>query len=163
MDQAIALRQKLLGASQCSFGADITADYGDKLCTFSMDCTADTDGTLHFTVTEPETLAGISGEMRQGEGKLVFADTGLAFPLMADGTLSPVSGPWVFLNTLRSGYLRSAGADGDFLQLTIDDSFRDDALQLDIWVTEEGAPVRAEILLGGSRILSLTVRNFRIL
>lgn len=163
MDTAIALRQKVLGSDQCSFGADIQADYGDKLYTFSMDCTADAYGNLRFTVTNPESLAGISGEIGQGEGKLLFTDTALAFPLMADGVLSPVSAPWIFLNTLRAGYMKSAGQDGDLLLVTIDDSYQEDALQLDIWVTGEGQPIRTEILHNGSRILSLRVRDFQIL
>lgn len=162
MEQTIALRQKLLSAKECLFNVDITADYGDKITAFSLDCTADSMGTLHFVVTAPETLSGISGEIRQGEGKLLFDKTALAFPLLADGELSPVSAPWIFLNTLRSGYLKSVGREGDCLHLTIDDSYREDALQLDIWTSAESVPVRCEILHNGSRILSLDVKNFQM-
>lgn len=38
------------------------------------------------------------------------------------------------MKTLRSGYITSAGMDGGRLRLTIDDSYEDDALHLDIWL-----------------------------
>ena len=81
---------------------------------------------------------------------------------MTDDQLSPVSAPWIFLRTLRSGYLTSAGMDGEQLRLTINDSYEEDALQLDIWLDGDDVPVRAEILYDGRRILSLSVKKFKI-
>ena len=77
--------------------------------------------------------------------------------------LSPVSAPWVFLKTLRSGYLTAAGEDGELLRLTIDDSYEEDALRLDIWLDPNHQPNHADILYEGRRILSLQVENFQIL
>ena len=67
------------------------------------------------------------------------------------------------MKTLRSGYLRAAGMEEDMLRLTIDDSYEDNALQLDIWLDEGHLPKRAEVLCEGRMILSLDVRNFEIL
>lgn len=160
IERGMALRSKILKASECSFDAAITADYGDKLYSFSMACQADTQGNLTFTVTAPETLAGISGRVGSDGGKLTFDDTALQFDLMADGQVTPVSAPWVFLKTLRSGCLTSAGTEDGVLRLSIDDSYADDALHLDIWLDGEDLPARAEILYGGRRILSVSVANF---
>lgn len=160
IERGMALRSKILKASECSFDAAITADYGDKLYSFSMACQADTQGNLTFTVTAPETLAGISGRVGSDGGKLTFDDTALQFDLMADGQVTPVSAPWVFLKTLRSGCLTSAGTEDGVLRLSIDDSYADDALHLDIWLDGEDLPARAEILYGGRRILSVAVTNF---
>ena len=52
LQQGLDLRQKILDASELSFETDITADYGDKLHQFSMDCRADEQGNVAFTVTE---------------------------------------------------------------------------------------------------------------
>ena len=41
MDQALQFRAALLAAKGCSFSAKITADYGEKVYTFGMDCEAD--------------------------------------------------------------------------------------------------------------------------
>lgn len=162
IEWGMALRSKLLKATSCTFDAEITADYGDKLYQFSMACQGDAQGNMTFTVTAPETIAGITGKIAQGEGRLTFDDAALQFDLMADGQVTPVSAPWILLKTLRSGCLTAAGVEGDLLRLTIDDSYEDDALRLDIWLDAENIPVRGEILYDGRRILSVSVTNFVI-
>ena len=47
LDRAMGLRAKLL-ASGCSFRAEVTADYGDQLYTFTMDCRGEELGDLRF-------------------------------------------------------------------------------------------------------------------
>lgn len=163
IERGMSLRSQLLRASSCTFDAAVTADYGDALYEFAMACQVDDRGDMTFTVVEPETISGITGTISSSGGKLTFEDTALAFDLMADGQVSPVSAPWLFLKTLRSGYLTAAGMEGDLLRLTIDDSYEDDALQLDIWLDGENLPTRAEVLYGGRRILTLNVTNFQIL
>lgn len=162
MDRAMAFRQRLLKASGCSFDVELTADYGDKLYTFGLSCEADTDGTVKFTVTAPQAIAGITGQISATGGKLTFDDQALAFELLAQGQLSPVSAPWILLKTLRSGYLTSCGQDGEYLRLTIDDSYEENALHLDIWLGAGDIPVRGEVLWQGRRILSMDVKNFQI-
>ena len=162
IERGMALRSRLLSAESCSFDAEITADYGDNLYTFTLSCEANSAGDLTFTVGSPESISGISGKMDSEGGKLTFDDTVLFFDSMADDQISPISAPWVFLKTLRSGYLTSAGTEEEFLRLTINDTYEDDALQLDVWLGEGDVPVRCEILYDERRILSLTVTNFQI-
>ena len=161
MNRSLMLREKLQKGS-CVFTAKVTADYGDKLYIFTLNCVGDAQGDLSFTVEEPESISGITGRITGAGGELTFEDTALSFPLMADGQVTPVSGPWLLLKTLRSGYLSSAGMDGEYLRLCMDDSYRDDALHLDIWVNGENMPVKAEILYSGRKILSLEVASFAI-
>ena len=127
-----------------------------------MDCTGDNQGNLKFSVTEPESISGITGSASEAGGALTFDDVALHFHLMAQDALSPVSAPWIFLKTLRSGYIVSACYEEELLHLSIDDSFEDDALRLDIWL-EGDRPIRGEILHDGMRILTLTIGNFQIL
>ena len=162
LDRAMALRAKLLSAS-VSFDAEITADYGDTVHTFSVYCEGDSKGNLGFRVTAPETIADITGRITAGKGELTFRDTALAFPLLAEDTLSPVSAPWIFYQTLRGGYLTAAGMEEELLRLTIDDSYEEDALTVDIWLDGQDLPVRAELLHEGRRILTLIIENFSIL
>ena len=162
LERGMALRSKLLSSEGCSFQTEITADYGDKRYSFSMDCQADQEGNLAFAVTQPETIAGITGTISDEGGKLTFDGEALCFELLTDDELSPVSAPWIFLKTLRSGYLKTAGMEENLLRLTIDDSFDEDALQLDIWLDERDTPIRAEILYDNRRILSLSVTDFEI-
>ena len=162
IERGMTLRSDLLKASSCSFDADIAADYGDKVYTFSMACLGDSQGDMTFTVTAPETISGITGSISDEGGKLTFDETALQFDLMADEQVTPISAPWILLKTLRSGYLTSAAMEAELLRLTIDDSYEDDALHLDIWLNGDNVPVRAEILYDGRKILSLTVTNFEI-
>lgn len=68
IEAGMALRSQILKAQGLSFDTDLTADYGDKLYTFSMHCTGDREGNLTFTVTAPETIEGIKGSIsQQGE------------------------------------------------------------------------------------------------
>ena len=161
LNRAMTLRAELL-ASSVTFDAEITADYGEEIHPFSVSCQGDSQGNLGFRVIEPESIADITGRVEAGEGKLTYQDTVLAFPLLAEDQLSPVSGPWIFYTTLRGGYLTAAGMEEELLRLTIDDSYAEDALTVDIWLDESNSPVRAEILYDGRRILTMIISNFQI-
>lgn len=163
MERAMTLRGQLQKSTGCSFESVITADYGDKIYTFTMECQTDQSGSLTFTVTEPESISGITGTISEEGGKLTFDDVALAFELLADDQVTPVSAPWILIHTLRAGYLTSCGEENGVLRLSIDDSYEDDALHLDIWLDESDAPARGEILWDGHRILSVDVRNFKYL
>ena len=162
MKKAMELREMLLSAQSCSFDTDISADFGDKTYSFSMKCVFDREGNMSFTVTAPETIAGITGSVSYAGGKLTFDESALAFSLLADGELSPVSAPWLVIKTLRGGYLTACGTEGELLRLTIDDSYEEDAMQSDIWV-KDYAPQYAEVVWQGRRILTLSIENFRLL
>jgi len=162
MDRTMTLRADLLGSEGCSFTAHLTADYADEVHEFSLYCEGRNNGDLGFRVESPETLTGITGRFKGEEGALTFDDVALAFPLLADGQITPVSGPWIFLKTLLGGYLTACGQEDEFLHLTIDDSYADDALQMEIWLDEGNVPVRGEIIYDGRRILTMNIENFLI-
>ena len=159
IDQAMVLREKLLKGS-CSFDAVITADYGDRIYTFEMQNTADEQGNVKFEVQKPESIANITGEITQEKGKLTFDDKVLAFELMADEQITPVSAPWILIKTLRCGYIHACEATDEGLHIQIDDSYKEDALRLDIWLNKENVPIRGEILYKSRRIITLDVENF---
>ena len=162
LDRAMTLRADLLGCENCSFDVKITADYGDEIRQFAMSCQADNDGSVSFTVSEPESIAGITGTIAAGEGKLTFDDVALAFPLLADDQVTPVSGPWILMKPLLGGYLTACVLEEELLHLTINDSYEEDALQLEIWLNGDDHPVAAEILYDGRRIVTMRVENFQI-
>lgn len=160
MDRAISLRSKMLSTEGCSFVGNITADYGDKVYSFTLDCRAQKDGTVSFEVISPEEIRGIKGNISPIGGKLTFDQQALLFEIMADGQISPVGLPWIFIKTLRSGYIKGCNAGNDGLYMQIDDSYADDALHMEIWTDTHDIPLRAELLWQGRRVLSMTVENF---
>lgn len=162
VERAMSLRAKLLQAASCTFDAEITADYGEILHVFRMNCTADSQGGVSFQVTAPESIAGITGQVSKQGGALTFDDTALYFDLLADEQLSPVSAPWVLMKALRGGYLTSAGMEGNQLRVSVNDSYEEDALNLDVWLDSADIPQRADICYAGKRILSLKLENVQI-
>lgn len=163
MKDAMGLRDTLLKSNGCSFDAVITADYGDDVYTFTMTCNADQDGAITFTVTDPESISGISGTIAEGNGKFTFDEQALLFQLLADDQISPVSAPWFFLRTLRGGYIRACEKKTDGLHMVVDDTYEEDAMQVDIYTDKNRIPIRAEMLYNGRRILSLDIQNFKFL
>lgn len=156
------LRERLLSMEKCTFDGQVTADYGDSTYSLSVECSADKQGNVAFKVTDPDIISGITGEVSGEGGKLTFDDKALCFPLLADDLPAPVTVPWLVIKTLRSGYITSAADEGEFLRLSIDDGYSDDALHTDIWLSKDNLPVRADILWDGRRILSMDVVNFNI-
>lgn len=162
LDRAMGLRAKML-SHDCAFQMEITADSLSELCSFQVDCKMDVSGDVTFQVLAPESIAGIQGTIGRDKGKLTFDDAAVAFPLLADGEISPASAPWILTRTLRSGYLTSCGQEGELLRVAIDDSYGEDALHLDVWLTEEDIPCRADITWRDRRIVSMDIENFTIL
>ena len=70
MSRGIALREKLLSSTGCSFEAEIIADFGDKTYTFTMECQGNADGSLNFVVQKPDTISGIRGILSKNGGKI---------------------------------------------------------------------------------------------
>lgn len=163
IEKALNLRSALLNGDGCTFDASITADYGDKIYSFTMKNTVDTNGNLIFEVASPESISGITGTIQDEKGALTFDREVLAFSLMADGQITPVSAPWIFIKTLRSGYISACENLDSGIHLQIDDSYDEDALQLDIWTDANNMPIRSEIFYKGRRIITLDVDNFTIL
>ena len=162
LDAALELRQTLLIKS-CSFVADITADYGDEIYNFQMQCSTDTAGNMTFTVTSPETISGITGQIGSEDAKLTFDGTVLSFPPLSDDKLAPVMAPWVFMNALRSGYISGCGKSGDHFLILADDSYEENALQLEILADDTMCPVQADIFWNQQRILTVQICDFTIL
>lgn len=163
VEDAMGLRDRLLKSNGCSFDAVITADYGEDIYTFGMKCNTDKDGQLTFTVIEPETISGISGVISESSASFTFDEQALLFELLADGQVSPISAPWFFVQTLRGGYIRACTVKRDGLHMIIDDTYEDNALQMDIYTDAQMVPIRGEILFDGRRILSLDIQKFMFL
>lgn len=162
LNRAVALRNRILESDGCSFRTTVTADYGEQIYVFKMDCKTDREGNLSFTVTEPATISGITGKITGSGGEITFDDKVLAFQTIADDLVTPVTAPWLLLKTLRSGYLKDTSATGQGYEISIDDSYEEGSLQLQIQITDE-LPVSAEVFWQGRRILTLAVEDFSIL
>ena len=163
MDRAMEIRTKMIQSAGCSFEAIITADYGDKTYQFTLGCVSDSTGEINFEVLAPGNISGIHGKIDQEGGKLIFDDVALAFPLLVDEMVSPVSSPWIILRAITGGFIRSVCFEGELLRVTVDDSYQEDAMMLDIWFDQSKSPVRADVYEGNRRILTLEIKKFQLL
>lgn len=163
INDAMQLREKILAVDGCEFFAEVTADYGDKIYSFSMVCSFDNEGNMYFNVSAPETISGITGTVKANGGQLTFDEQAIAFPLLADDQLTPISAPWIFMRSIRSGYIHSGGRDENDIYLCLHDNYEEDALQVDIWLNNDLQPKRAEILWKNRRILSINITDFTYL
>ena len=163
MDRAIAFRQTLLQQNGCRFTCDLTADYGNILYSFSLECEADKEGTIAFTVSSPESISGITGVISATGGKITFDNSVLGFPILSENLPTPLGGPWIFMTALRSGYIRTSDDVGGKLSLTIADTYEEDAILMLIDFDEEDVPVYCELIWQGRRILSMEIKSFTYL
>ena len=158
MEEALMLRSRCLSGA-VSFGTEVRADYITSIESFSLDCAFDENGQMTFTVTEPDDIEGIQGTVTGTEGTVAFDDVVLGYPLLAEGRISPLAAPWVLVKALREGCIIAVGREGELLRLTIDDSYADNALTVDIWL-EDGRVEEAEIAWEGRRCVTMTVEDF---
>lgn len=163
MAQALQLRERMLASEGFTFDVTVTSDYGTYLHSFVLRCSADANGKTTFEVIAPDSISGITGWIDDDGGKLTFDEEILVFSPLADGQISPVTAPWILIRTLLGGYITSCANTEGGLELTIDDSYADDALSLMIRLDKELNPCSAEIIWQNRRILSMRVENFRIL
>lgn len=163
LEQINQLRNSVLSANRCSFSSEITADYGDEIYSFTVNCSADSDGNMTFEVIEPTEIKGITGRFGDNYSDITFDGHVLAFPRLSDGLVTPVSAPWIFMKALRSGYIFGCANDEGQSQYLINDTYEDDPLELSLWLNESDLPVAAEISWQGRRMLTLEIKDFIIL
>ena len=162
LNQILSLRQDIVSAKGCSFSVEIIADYQTNCYVFRMDCASDDSGNLNFTVTAPDTISGITGSISQEGGKLTFDDRYLVFAPLADGQITPVSAPWLFLKALRTGYI-SGCTDEESMTVMFQDTYQNDPLDISVTFTADKHPQNVEIFWQGRRVVTMTVENFVIL
>ena len=163
MKYALQLRSDLQASLGCCFDAKITADYGDILYHFLLNCQTQGNGDLGFTVVEPEAISGIRGTISQEGGKILFEDKALFFEEVAQTGITPVAAPWLMLKALKSGYIKGAGLTDSGTLVQIDDSYSGSALNVNLNLDHNHLPYFAEMFYNNRRIMSIEIENFAIL
>ncbi len=116
---ALSIREELLGKTSCLCQADVTADYGQRVYQYKLEAAASAEETT-VVLSEPETVAGITARLKNGESVLEFdglsVETGA---LNADG-LTPLSAVPALLEAARSGYIRACAFEEEKALLRVD-------------------------------------------
>lgn len=161
LQPALDFRTSLLAAGGFTCSADLSADYGETVFDFSGNCSYDgASGTI--TVTQPDTIAGITAKSNGDGASLTFDDVTLALETLGDGRVAPLAAAWLFGSAWSGDYISAGGFDDDLYRVTILKGYDEDELQFDTWL-DNGVPVRGEIALGGRRVLTAVFHDFVLL
>ena len=163
LDKGLQLRNSVLQSSGWTFRCIITADYGEKQYEFTEGCQVDSAGNLRFQVLAPESISGIAGNVAGSGGELTFDEQVLAFPLLTDGLLTPVSAPWFFAHSLTSGYINACEDSAEGIKVIIHDSHGQLTVETYIYCNKDNIPYFAEIFWEGRRMITLQISEFTIL
>lgn len=149
--------------SAVSGRATITADYGDRIYTY----TAELEGCAEagaLTVEEPESIAGAVLRWSGADTSLDCDEVTLETGALTDSGLSPADAVPTVLTACRSGSLISCGqeSDGTLLRAELENP-ADEAVAVTCWFEEESwALRRAELAENGRRIITLDFSRFDI-
>jgi len=166
---ALTVRTAYAAANGCTGQMRVTADYGQRVYTYTLALAAGTGETV-LTVTNPEEIAGITARVKSGESWLeydgVVLETG---PLSEDG-LSPLSAVPALLEAARSGFMASCTMELLAEQQTLRVYCRDPAgtagegIETVLWFDADTcALVRGEVLSDGYRAILCEFTEFTLL
>ena len=105
-EEALTIRGEYLAATGCRTRMDVTADYGQRVYTYTVDVVVDGEETL-LTVAAPDEVAGITARLTGTNSWLEYdgavLETG---PLDEDG-LTALGAVPALLESARSGFMDS--------------------------------------------------------
>lgn len=161
MQQALDFRAAVL-ESGCGFKARVTADYGDRVFSFTLACTYSPESGGELTVLEPQTLAGIRAVCTAREARVEY--DGLTFGLgdLGGGRLAPMQLPLILGQCWCGEYIAAAGEAENGWRMSCDMGYENDALRVDTWFSEGGAPEYCEISADGELLLSAQLYEFQL-
>ena len=158
LQPALDFRTNVLGAETCKFSCHVEADYGDRVYTFSLDCVYDGENA-EFTVTAPETIAGIQAKIHDGDAELQFDGVSLEYGVLANGYVAPLKTPWILGNAWSKEYIASAWEEDGYYCFSVLAGYDEEELTVNTWLKDR-KPVKAEVLYEGKRVLNITIENF---
>lgn len=153
-------RAALLQAGTCTFQAQITADCGETVYEFKVDCTCSADGTASITVLEPQSIAGITARISENGNELVYDGMAVAFDALAGGNAAPVCAPSLAVDAWTNAYIRAAGKEGECLRVTYERGYDEEQLIIDCWFDEKNVPICAEICYNNQTVLKMEIETF---
>ena len=160
LQPALKFRKSLLEAGACSYVADVTADYGDYVYEFTLDCEFDGDkGSIK--VLAPECVAGVTADFSGTDCTAAFDGAVLDFGTLADGRVAPLSVPWLLGTAWERDYISLCSRENECDRITILKGYQEEELTVDTWL-QDGVPAFAEILYQGRSVLRLKIRNFAL-
>ena len=137
-------------AAAVSATAEVCADYGETVYDFTLRCTGGGDEYM-VEVLSPERLAGIRAHLAQGGSRLEYEDIILDTGDLTSDGLTPVSALPTILRAIAEGHVERLWEADGYLAAEI---YLGDADTLTLWLDGDNCPAAAEIVSGGTMVLS---------
>ncbi len=169
-DLALQLREDFLSMTGCSGQMELTADYGQRVYSYSVTFSSDQEQGMNLVLTAPEEVAGITATIEQGQTNLVYDGVRLETgPLNEDG-LSPLDALPALIAAVQSGCLAETGSEllgeTDTLRLCYRDPEQGtgEGTETILWFCKDRkTPLRGELRSYGSTVICCEFSDFNII
>lgn len=163
---ALEIRAAYLAMNGCSATIDITADYGRRVYDYTMAMTWARDGDTLLVIQAPESIAGVTARIGKESASLEYEGVSLETGTLDDQGLSPIGAIPVLLTSAREAFIAESASEpvGEIpaLKLTYrePEAVPGTGREISIWFhTETYAPIQAEILSDGARVIYCAFRD----
>lgn len=167
---ALQLREDFLAMTGCSGQMELTADYGQRVYSYSVTFSSYQEQGMRLVLTAPEAVAGITAVIEQGQTNLVYDGVRLETgPLNEDG-LSPLDALPAMITAVQSGCLAETGSEllgeTDTLRLCYRDPEQRTGANLEtiLWFDKDRrTPLRGELRSHDSTMIYCEFSAFNII
>lgn len=161
VQEALTFRTDLLASEACTYTAEVTADFGERLYAFTLDCTYHpADNGAELTVRAPEAIAGIAASVDGETATVRFEDVALELGGLAGGRVAPLQLPQLLGDAWAYGYVESQAAEGDGWLVTYRTGYEQEELLVFTRLDAGLTPVQAEIYADGVCVLTAELSDF---
>lgn len=164
---ASLIRAEYLSMTGWSATADLTADYGERVFSFTVDARWERDGETVLTVVKPDLLTGITAKIEDGEGRLEYDGAGLSIGLLDADGLTPIAVLPVLMTHIAEGYMAQCDWEGEgesrLLRVVCRDPEREaqEGTEYTLWFDPAThALLRAEVSVAGTTRLTAVLTDF---
>lgn len=149
------------GAESISFTADVVADMGDSVFECSLKCTR-SDGENLVEILSPDSIAGISARLKDGEAQIEYDGLILAIGSSMESRVSPISAMPVLMEAMLKGNVTGIWAENDGEQkLAAAEVFVAEGEYAKLWFdTESFAPCHGELVIDGQAVVKCGIKSF---
>ena len=149
---------KLAAAESLSFTANVTAQYDDRSCEFTLDYAQSSEQGAAVTVKAPDMIAGITARIAPGSSELEYDGRILDTGDLTPSGLTPVSSLPKLAETLKSGHVDTVWKEGD---ATVAQLTPENGLTVTVWLDENMTPYHAELQNSGKVVVFCDIINFK--
>lgn len=171
--QALALRTTYLSMTACQSQLAVIADYGQRVYTYEMEMTWQGDvsqGETTLTITQPDTIAGLTVTAKEGEAVLQYDGIALETGALYSDGPNPIEAIPYLIETMRSVFIAECGYElvGEEMQLRV--VYRDVSTasgtgeEVTLWFSqEEGLLRKGELAIDGFTVITCIFDNFTMI